>query len=469
VAAHVWLLPLTASFLLQPTAREAWRGAPTREELRLGTPTRRALDRVLQSRPEERVRSLVTDFPSRDSSLDLAYAGVGAFAGRRNADGYDPLVARERRAAWDEMGVDGTLLPAFFRTDPGRLELLGIRWVQVPSSSLFTAPDSLGLGDELDLAVEPARPRFFALPIVRATEVRLLSRLSDAVEVEQGTPVAWLVVRLVTGREVALPVRAGIETAEWAFDRADVRPRVRHEKASVGRSFPTGDFLGHRYLGVLPLPVRWAIDGLRLEAVPGRFRLSVFGLGVVDATTGRSRGLALPAAYLSDTVRLREEAATPRVRLFAVNRGLGRAWVVDSLRRLGDVPTLLRFLREPTLRGVDTRREALVLARETEGVELPADSRSSRAEVARAVGRRIDLRAEGPGLLVVTEGWDPGWSARVDGAPVPLLRANAVHLGVVLEAGTHRVELVHFPRGLAGGLALAGLATAGIFLSLLRR
>jgi hypothetical protein len=50
-----------------------------------------------------------------------------------------------------------------------------------------------------------------------------------------------------------------------------------------------------------------------------------------------------------------------------------------------------------------------------------------------------------------------------------LLRANAVHLGVVLEAGTHRVELVHFPRGLAGGLALAGLATAGIFLSLVRR
>ncbi len=466
VAAHVWLLPLTAAFVLQPHGREAWRGAPTRDELLRGTPTRRALDRVLQSRPEERVLGLVTDFPAREASLDLAYGGLGALAGRRNAEGYDPLVARARRAAWDGMAAFGTLPPAFFRTDPGRLELLGIRWLQVPSAALLTAPDSLGLGDELDLGLEPVRPRFFALPIMRATEVRLLSSMGEAVEVEQGTPVAWLIVRLVTGREIALPVRAGIETAEWAYDRADVRPRVRHEKATVGRSFPSGDFLGHRYLGILKLPVPWTIDGLRLEAADGRFRMTVFGLGVVDATRGRAGGLALPAAYLSDTVRLREEAATPRVRLFAVNRGLGRAWVVESLRRLGDEATVLRFLREPTRRGVDTRREALVLAGEAEGLELPAGSRSSRAEVAREAAGKIDLRAAGPGFLVVTEGWDPGWSARVDRAPVPLLRANAIHMGVVLEAGTHRVELVHSPRGLAAGLVLAGLAAVGLAVAL---
>jgi hypothetical protein len=40
-------------------------------------------------------------------------------------------------------------------------------------------------------------------------------------------------------------------------------------------------------------------------------------------------------------------------------------------------------------------------------------------------------------------------------------------MGVVLGAGTHRVELTHFPRGLTGGLVLAGvgvlaLAAAGL-------
>jgi hypothetical protein len=462
VAAHAWLLPLAASFVLQPYAREAWRGAPTEDELLRGTPTRRALDRVLKPRPEERVRSLVTELPSRDTALDLAYGGLGAYVERKDADGVDPLVSRARRAAWDGMAADGTLPPAFFRTDPGRLELLGVRWVQVPTASLLTAPDSLGLGDELDLELEAVRPRFFALPIMRATEVRLLTRLSDSVEVEQGTPVAWLVVRLVSGREIALPVRAGIDTAEWAYDRLDVKGRVRHERATVARSTQAEGFLAHRYLGVLKLPVRWTIDGLRLEAVDGRFRLSLFGLGVVDGATGRGAGLALPSAYVSDTVRLREEAATPRVRLFAVNRGLGRAWVVDSVRRLGDEATILRFLREPTRRGVDTRREALVLASDVEGVELPPGSRSSRAEVARETAGDIDLRAEGPGFLVVTEGWDLGWKARVDEVPVPLVRANAVHMGLVLGPGTHRVQLTHYPRGLTAGLVLGALGALAL-------
>jgi hypothetical protein len=211
--------------------------------------------------------------------------------------------------------------------------------------------------------------------------------------------------------------------------------------------------------------VRWTIDGVRLEAVGGPFRLSLFGLGVVDGATGRAAGLALPSAYLSDTVRLREEAATPRVRLFAVNRSLGRAWVVDSLRRLGDEATIVRFLREPTQRGVDTRREALVLASDVDGLELPPGSRSSRAEVARESAGDIDLRAEGPGFLVVTEGFDLGWKARIDEIPARLVRANAVHMGVVLGPGTHRVELTHYPRGLTAGLvlgALALLALAGV-------
>jgi hypothetical protein len=432
LAAHVWLLPLTAAFAFQPYAREAWRDAPTREEIERGTPTRRAVDRVLRARPEERLRSLVTVRPASEAALDLAYGGLGALAGRRDADGYDPMVARTRREAWDGMGVDGALPLPFFRTDPGRLELLGVRWVQVPSSSLLMAPDAQGLGDALDLPLESVRPRFFALPIMRATEVRMLTRLSDAVAVEPGTPVAWLVVRLVSGREVPFPVRAGIETRE------------------------------RRHLGAVKLPVPWTIDGLRLEAVDGPFRLSLHGLGVVDSTTGRGAGLALPAAYVSDTVRLREEAATPRVRLFGVNRGLGRAWVVDSLRRLGDEATLLRFLREPTRRGVDTRREALVLSSEAEGIDLPAGSRSSRAEVARESAGRIDLRAEGPGFLVVTEGFDPGWKATVDGSRAPLTRANAVHMGVVLGPGTHRVELVHRPRGLFAGLFLAGLGVLAL-------
>jgi uncharacterized membrane protein YfhO len=80
--------------------------------------------------------------------------------------------------------------------------------------------------------------------------------------------------------------------------------------------------------------------------------------------------------------------------------------------------------------------------------------------VARAVGNRIEVRAEGPGLLVVAESWDPGWSARVDGAPAGVLRVNQAQLGIPLGPGTHRVFLRHRPAGFAAGVALALLAAA---------
>ena len=61
-----------------------------------------------------------------------------------------------------------------------------MRWVQVPTSALVVPPDAAFLGEPLDVAVEPPRPHLFPLPITRATEVRLLSFLAGAVEVEQG-------------------------------------------------------------------------------------------------------------------------------------------------------------------------------------------------------------------------------------------------------------------------------------------
>jgi hypothetical protein len=252
---------------------------------------------------------------------------------------------------------------------------------------------------------------------------------------------------------VELPVRAGIDTAEWALDRADVRDRVRHERPRIASSFPApgGAFEGHRYLAVLRLPTRYALDGLRFQAAPDAPPLTLARVGVVDGLTGRGTGVSLTSAYVSDTVRLTETAATPNVRLFEVARGLGRAWVVDSVRRVPDEATLLRLLREPTRAGIDARREALVLAGEAAGLELPAGSRSSRAELARQAGGRLELRAEGPGLLVVTESWSPGWSAVVDQGAARLFRVNGGALGVVLTEGTHRIVLTYEAPGLAAG------------------
>jgi uncharacterized membrane protein YfhO len=99
------------------------------------------------------------------------------------------------------------------------------------------------------------------------------------------------------------------------------------------------------------------------------------------------------------------------------------------------------------------------------GITLPSGSRAGPAFVTRAAGARIALRAPGPGLLVVGEGFDPGFAARVDGVPARVLRVNGDRIGVVLQEGVHRVVLTHQARGLVAGLVAAALAALGLLLA----
>jgi len=466
--ASLWLLPLTISFLLQPHGRGVWREAPTRAELSPGTSTRQAIDAFLGPRRDQRLLTLVRRWP-REEARDLAYANLGALGGRRTANGYDPLAPLRNRAAFEGMGVGGALPGAFFRTEPARLAMLGVRFVQAPASALVTAPDAAGLGDTLDIILATGESRFLPLPITPATEVRLGSSLADAVAVPDDAPIAEVRVHLASGRELPLVVLAGRDTAEWAYDRADVRPAVAHRRAPILESWPeAGGFEAHRYLGTLALHGRYLVDGLRLTRLPGRGQLVLSRVGVIDTATGRGAPASLVSGYLSDTASLREVANTVGVRLFDLPGAPGLAYVVERLRRLPDDRAVLKTLAAPAASGLDPRREAVAVSAETEGVALPEESQASHAEVVRALGGRIEARAHGPGLLVVAEGWDPGWRAEVDGRPERILRVNHLAMGLVLGPGIHRVTLGYTPRGFVAGLVLAGISLGVLGLATFR-
>ena len=72
--------------------------------------------------------------PERTVVVELGYGrqGLGRVAEGVGGNAY-PL---RTRAALGGMGVGGTLPNAFFRSEPARLEMLGVRWVQVPATSL---------------------------------------------------------------------------------------------------------------------------------------------------------------------------------------------------------------------------------------------------------------------------------------------------------------------------------------------
>ena len=70
---------------------------------------------------------------------------------------------------------------------------------------------------------------------------------------------------------------------------------------------------------------------------------------------------------------------------------------------------------------------------------------------------RATCRSGAAGLAVFVEQSDPGWRARVDGAPAPTLRANLVMRAVPVPAGEHVVELEHAPPALAAAAVTTGL------------
>ena len=65
---------------------------------------------------------------------------------------------------------------------------------------------------------------------------------------------------------------------------------------------------------------------------------------------------------------------------------------------------------------------------------------------------------QSPGMLVVSDGWWPGWTVQVDGRREVLYRVNGgLHRGVWLKPGKHLVEFVYWPSSLTGGLTVSAL------------
>jgi len=76
----------------------------------------------------------------------------------------------------------------------------------------------------------------------------------------------------------------------------------------------------------------------------------------------------------------------------------------------------------------------------------------------------IGVKTDSAGYLVLSDAWYPGWRATVDGADVPLLRANYAFRAVPVPAGEHRVRMVFSPLSWKIGLAISGLTVLFLIL-----
>jgi hypothetical protein len=80
----------------------------------------------------------------------------------------------------------------------------------------------------------------------------------------------------------------------------------------------------------------------------------------------------------------------------------------------------------------------------------------------------IQAQMQCRGMVILTDTWFPGWSATVDGKRAKIERAYGIVRGVVVEAGSHTIEMRYRPISVYIGAALSLLA-CGIVLAGVRR
>lgn len=70
---------------------------------------------------------------------------------------------------------------------------------------------------------------------------------------------------------------------------------------------------------------------------------------------------------------------------------------------------------------------------------------------------RVEIAAEADGaaVIVVADAFWPGWEARVDGRPVPLMAADVLVRAVPVPGGRHQLVMTYAPQELAIGKALS--------------
>lgn len=107
------------------------------------------------------------------------------------------------------------------------------------------------------------------------------------------------------------------------------------------------------------------------------------------------------------------------------------------------------------------RRAAVVL--ETRPVSEPTPGPGTADIVEHSANKIIvRTRADGPKLLFISQGYESGWKAKVDGRQTLIYRADYAFSSLPVSAGEHLVELVYWPEAFVLGLWLSGFSLVAL-------
>ena len=289
---------------------------------------------------------------------------MAGLVGLRDAQAYGPLLLRRYSAyaaAANGAEPDYALGAVHRNLRSPLLDHLAVRWVlsAAPRWQVYGRPYVIERALPTD-----GRPVVLVQPADRppARVVRLVTFLGEATAVRDNTPVAEVEV---VGRPVVaaagVPVRhaailrAGVDTAEWAYGHPDVATVVQHRQGPVVRrtrllSVEAGAVEVFQYVATLRLPDALRIERIAARALPTGTRAMVHVEAVwLDEEAAACYPQSPPcqgraAAHRNDTPSLQgrgrglgaADQATPGVQVYERAASLPRARWVPAAQSVPD-------------------------------------------------------------------------------------------------------------------------------------
>lgn len=340
--------------------------------------------------------------PALSVQRESYYPNIGLAHGRPGLGMYLPLVPGAYQAYMAEL-------------TPQRLDRLNAVYYAIPQ--LLPVDRASELYDvENPYAAFPVE-EWLPLSGEGVTGTRIASYTSHSADMADGALAAEIVLRDAAGAEVTIPLRVGIETAEWAYERDDVRAVIAHAMPPIASTwpsrsgFPPREHPGHTYAATVMFDAPLELTAFMIvPAMPEAF-VRIERIELADAL-GEWASVAHQVGLGHHEIVFRSEDVV----LYRNHDAFPRAYIVarDVVAVAGDELTLPDALRADDV--------------------VPA-------KVQVYEGRRCVLGVDvvEPSYLILSDLFYPGWRAAVDGEQAPILRVDGLYRAVALSPGAHRV------------------------------
>jgi hypothetical protein len=150
------------------------------------------------------------------------------------------------------------------------------------------------------------------------------------------------------------------------------------------------------------------------------------------------------------------------IKVFQNPSAFPRVWSVHQAKTFADLDSLRKAF---ILRETNPRDTALLLVNAPPPLESCPAPDAVDLPVRQPNFVHITANMACTGLVILTDSWFPGWTATVDGKPSPILEVDGGVRAVLVEQGSHNVDMKYRPGSVLLGALMTSLATVAAAVS----